>query len=108
MITPISLSTTFAQKSPGEFYPGHFEYARTGNPTRNSFEDCIASLENAKYGVAFASGMAATTTLIHLLKAGDHVITIDDVYGGKIKKNTEKKKKNSNKNKLKKKNLPIN
>eukprot|EP00744_Colponema_vietnamica_P001910 GILI01003093.1.p1 GENE.GILI01003093.1~~GILI01003093.1.p1 ORF type:complete len:408 (+),score=147.98 GILI01003093.1:57-1226(+) len=81
VVTPISLATTFAQKSPGVTYSG-FEYSRTNNPTRQTFENCMASLEKAKYALAFSSGCAATTTLIHLLQSGDHVISVDDVYGG--------------------------
>ncbi|GAB5369128.1 hypothetical protein AAMO2058_001379000 [Amorphochlora amoebiformis] len=78
--TPISLATTFVQKSPGE-HTG-FEYSRTGNPTRLAFEKCVASLEKAKYGLAFASGSAATATIIAMLKTGEHVVSVDDVYGG--------------------------
>jgi cystathionine gamma-lyase len=78
--TPISLATTFVQKSPG-LHTG-YEYSRTGNPTRRAFEECIASLENAKYGLAFASGSAATATITNMFQSGDHIISIDDVYGG--------------------------
>jgi cystathionine gamma-lyase len=74
------MSSTFAQSSPGE-HKG-YEYARTSNPTRRAFEENIASLENAKYALAFASGSAATVTITHLLNSGDHVISVDDVYGG--------------------------
>lgn len=77
---PISLATTFAQDTPG-VHKG-YEYSRTGNPTRQAFETQIASLENGKYAYAFASGSAATATLMHLLPAGSHVITVDDIYGG--------------------------
>jgi len=77
---PLSLASTFAQKSPGE-HTG-YEYARTGNPTRHAFETNIACCENGKYGLAFASGSAATTTIINMLDSGDHVISVDDVYGG--------------------------
>jgi len=80
VMVPISLSSTFQQKSPGE-HQG-FEYARTSNPTRLAFERCVAALEGGKYGLAFGSGLAATATLLHLLKPGDHVVCIDDVYGG--------------------------
>lgn len=80
VILPISLSTTFKQASPG-VHQG-YDYARSGNPTRESFEGCIASLENGKYGLAFSSGLGATTSLTHLLKAGDHIVCIDDCYGG--------------------------
>lgn len=87
---PISLSSTFAQKSPGvpsgteshlSYHKG-YEYCRTGNPTRAAYEKCVAAAESGKHAVAFASGMSATTAVIHLLSAGDHVIVIDDVYGG--------------------------
>jgi len=80
VIPPISLATTFKQKAAG-VHTG-FEYSRTGNPTRNNFEKAVASLECAKYGCAFSSGSATTAAIINLLKAGDHVISIDDVYGG--------------------------
>jgi cystathionine gamma-lyase len=80
VVTPISLATTFVQRSPGE-HTG-YEYSRTGNPTRAAFESCIAALEHAKYGLAFASGSATTVTVINMLNSGDHVISVDDVYGG--------------------------
>jgi cystathionine gamma-lyase len=77
---PIFQTSTYAQKSPGE-HQG-YEYARTHNPTREAYEACVASLEGAKYAAAFASGMATTDTILHLLKSGDHVVCCDDVYGG--------------------------
>lgn len=77
---PISLGTTFVQESPG-VHKG-YDYSRSGNPTREAFETCVASIENAKYGLAFSSGSAATATIINMLKSGDHVVTVDDVYGG--------------------------
>jgi len=80
VIPALSLATTFKQSAAG-VHTG-FEYSRTGNPTRNGFEKAVASLENAKYGIAFSSGSATTAAIINLLKAGDHVISIDDVYGG--------------------------
>lgn len=80
VVTPISLATTYVQKSPGE-HTG-YEYSRTGNPTRAAFEEAIATVENGKYGLAFSSGSATTATIIHILKTGDHVISVDDVYGG--------------------------
>jgi len=80
VIFPISVSSTFAQASPG--VNKGFEYARTGNPTRNAFEQCVAAVEGGKHGLAFASGLAATTTLLHLFSSGDHIVCIDDVYGG--------------------------
>lgn len=79
--TPISLATTYAQKSPGQTYSG-YEYSRTSNPTRKALETCVAEAENCKYGLAFASGCAATMTIMALLKTGDHLIVGDDVYGG--------------------------
>lgn len=78
---PIYQTTTFAQHEVGKTYGG-FEYARTNNPTRQALEQCIASLEGGRFGAAFASGMAATTTLCYLLRPGDHVVLGDDVYGG--------------------------
>lgn len=80
VIPSISLATTFKQSAAG-VHTG-FEYSRTGNPTRNSFEKAVASLECAKYGCAFSSGSSTTAAIINLLKAGDHVVSIDDVYGG--------------------------
>lgn len=80
VMPPIVLSSTFAQRSPGE-HQG-FEYARTGNPTRQTLERCIASLEGGRHGAAFASGCAAMTALFHTLRPGDHIVAGDDVYGG--------------------------
>ena len=80
VMTPIVLASTFAQDGPGA-HKG-YEYARTGNPTRKTLEACLAALEGAEHGVAFASGCAAMTTLFHTLRPGDHVVACDDVYGG--------------------------
>lgn len=80
VVVPISLATTFAQASPG-VHKG-YDYSRSGNPTRNAFEQQVAALENGKHGLAFASGLAATTTITTMLKSGDHIICGDDVYGG--------------------------
>ncbi|CAO2600531.1 Cystathionine gamma-lyase [Lemmus lemmus] len=80
VVLPISLATTFKQDSPGQ--SSGFVYGRSGNPTRNSLEKAVAALDGAKHSLAFASGLAATTTITHLLKAGDEVICIDEVYGG--------------------------
>jgi cystathionine gamma-synthase/cystathionine gamma-lyase len=74
------LSTTFAQPEPGK--PLIFDYSRSGNPTRQTLEACLAALEHAKFGFGFASGCAAATTLLHTLAPGDHVVCGDDVYGG--------------------------
>jgi cystathionine gamma-synthase len=80
VVTPISLATTFAQRAVGH-YAG-FEYSRTGNPTRAALEECVASLEGARRGLAFASGMAAEDAVLRLLAPHDHVIIPDDAYGG--------------------------
>lgn len=80
IMTPVYLSSTYVQDSPG-VHKG-WEYSRTHNPTRKAFEDCLASLEEGFSGFAFSSGCSATTTILHLLKSGDHVIAGDDLYGG--------------------------
>ena len=80
VMTPIYATSTYAQESPG-VHKG-YEYSRTSNPTRKALEDCIASLENGDQGFAFASGMAATSTILELLDSGDHIIASDDLYGG--------------------------
>ena len=78
---PINMSTTYAQHSPGEPY-GPFDYSRCGNPTRSHLERLIAGIENGKYAISWSSGMAAITGIVHLLRTGDEIICIDDVYGG--------------------------
>lgn len=80
VVVPVHLTSTFAQESPGK-HKG-YDYSRSLNPTRKALEECAASLENAKFGLAFASGMAATNNVLNLLKAGDHIVCTDDVYGG--------------------------
>lgn len=80
VMTPIYQTSTYAQTSPGK-HTG-YEYSRTDNPTRTAYQACVAALEGGKYGLAFSSGLAATSTLLHTLKAGDHVVCSDDVYGG--------------------------
>ncbi len=80
VMAPIVLSSTFAQRAPGE-HQG-YEYGRSGNPTRGALEACIAALEGGSRGFAFASGLGASTTILTLLKAGDHVLAGDDLYGG--------------------------
>lgn len=77
---PVCLSSTFVQQSPGKH--AGYEYSRAKNPTRFAYEQCIADLENGTQGFAFASGMAATATVLELLDHGDHVIVSDDIYGG--------------------------
>ncbi len=81
VVTPIALSTTFAQDAVGEPKFG-YEYARTGNPTRHAYEECLASLEGASHGFAFASGLAAEDALLRMLEPGDQVLLGDDAYGG--------------------------
>jgi cystathionine gamma-lyase len=78
--TPIFQTSTYAQEDIG-VHKG-FEYSRTDNPTRAVAEQVVASLEGGRYGLGFASGMAAESTVMHLLKAGDHIIAGDDLYGG--------------------------
>lgn len=80
IIVPIYATSTYVASALGK-HKG-YEYSRTGNPTRTALETALASLEGAKYGLAFASGMAAITTAMCLFKAGDHIIVNDDVYGG--------------------------
>lgn len=94
VMTPIYATSTYRQSAPGE-HQG-YEYSRTHNPTRSAYEACIASLESGQRGYAFASGMAAINTVIDLLDSGDHVIAMDDLYGGtfrlfdKVKTRTSK------------------
>jgi cystathionine gamma-lyase len=80
IMTPIYQTSTYVQSAPGE-HQG-FEYTRSHNPTRFAYEDCIADLESGTRGFAFASGMAATSTILELLDSGDHVVAMDDLYGG--------------------------
>ena len=80
VVQPIHLATTFAQEGIGSH--GGYEYARSNNPTREQLETCLASLEDGSHGLAFASGLAATTTVLLLLEPGDHVVYMQDAYGG--------------------------
>ena len=80
VITPIYQTSTYVQERLGQ-HKG-YEYARTGNPTRTALEICLASLEGARHGLAFGSGLGAETTLLHTLRSGDHVVAMDDLYGG--------------------------
>ena len=80
VVPPISLATTFAQHGVGEHHG--YEYARSGNPTRSALEECLAALEGASHGLAFASGLAAEDVILRTLDPGDHVIIPDDAYGG--------------------------
>jgi cystathionine gamma-lyase len=80
VMTPVYLTSTYVQDGPG-VHKG-YEYSRTQNPTRHALEACLAALEGGRHGLAFASGLAATDAVLHLLSAGDHVLASDDVYGG--------------------------
>ncbi|NJW54533.1 aminotransferase class I/II-fold pyridoxal phosphate-dependent enzyme, partial [Salinimicrobium oceani] len=80
VMTPIYQTSTYKQSSPGA-HKG-FQYSRTGNPTRAALERSFASIENGKYGLAFASGLAALDAVIKLLKSGDEIISTNDLYGG--------------------------
>jgi len=77
---PVYLTSTYQQPGPGK--EGKYVYSRTANPTRTALEECLASLEVGRYGLAFSSGMAATTTILLSLRKGDHVVAGDDIYGG--------------------------
>ena len=78
--TPIYQTSTFAQSEPG--INKGFCYARTGHPTRSALEECLAALEGARFGLAFASGMAAIHNVLSILRTGDHVVSTQDLYGG--------------------------
>jgi cystathionine beta-lyase/cystathionine gamma-synthase len=80
VVTPIYQTSTFVQDEVG-VHKG-YDYSRAGNPTRTALETCLASLEGAAHGIAYSSGLGATTTLMHLLEPGDHVLCVNDVYGG--------------------------
>lgn len=81
VMSPLYLSSTYAQKKVGKPTQNR-AYSRTKNPTRDALQECLASLENAKYGLVYASGLAAATNVLHLLKSGDHLVAFDDLYGG--------------------------
>ena len=80
VITPIYQTSTYVQEAVGE-HKG-YDYSRAGNPTRTALEAALASLEGAEHGIAFSSGLGATTTLMHLVDPGERVVLIADVYGG--------------------------
>src|SRR4030066_548983 len=80
VITPIYQTSTYQQEAIGK-HKG-YEYSRTGNPTRKALEEALASLEGGEYGLAFASGVAATMAVFNLLEGGDHLIAGDELYGG--------------------------
>ncbi|MDP1573486.1 MAG: cystathionine gamma-synthase [Coxiellaceae bacterium] len=80
IMTPIFATSTYVQESPG-VHKG-YEYSRTQNPTREALEKCLCALENGVRGLAFASGLAAISTVLELLQPGDHIVASDDLYGG--------------------------
>jgi len=82
-IVPIYQTSTFTQSGPGEHLG--YEYSRSGNPTRTALETCLAALEGAAHGMAFASGLAAETAVLSLLGPGDHVVAAEDLYGGTVR-----------------------
>jgi cystathionine beta-lyase/cystathionine gamma-synthase len=81
VMPPVYQTSTYAQPSPGKTYNG-YEYSRASNPTRTALEEALASIESGVRGLAFSSGLAATDTVLKLLKPGDEVIAMDDLYGG--------------------------
>ena len=83
IMTPIYATSTYVQRSPGD-HQG-WEYSRSHNPTRDAYEKCIADLEGGIKGLAFASGMAASSAILELLDSGDHVLAGDDLYGGSFR-----------------------
>jgi cystathionine gamma-synthase/cystathionine gamma-lyase len=80
VITPVYQTSTYRQKAVGR-HQG-YEYSRAGNPTRRVLETVLATLEEGKYGLAYASGVAATTSVFNLLQKGDHVVAGENIYGG--------------------------
>src|SRR4051812_23174558 len=80
VMVPIYQTSTFAQESPGK-HRG-YEYSRSDNPTRTAYQECVAALEGAKFGLAFSSGLAANDAILHCFRPGDHILCSDDVYGG--------------------------
>ncbi len=81
VVQPIHMATTFAQDGVGNLRAG-FEYGRSNNPTRAALEECLAALEGSRHALAFASGLAASTTVMLLFDPGDHIVYMEDVYGG--------------------------
>jgi cystathionine gamma-lyase len=94
IMTPIFATSTYVLRSPGE-HQG-WEYSRSHNPTRDAYEQCIADLEGGIRGFAFASGMAATATILELLDSGDHIVAGDDLYGGTFRLFHRVKERSSN------------
>jgi cystathionine gamma-lyase len=94
IMTPIYATSTYVQASPG-VHKG-YEYSRTQNPTRMAYERCVADLESGAHGFAFASGLAATATLLEMLDAGAHVVASDDLYGGTYRLFTRVRERSAN------------
>src|SRR5512145_2457199 len=86
-ITPIYQTSTFTQETVGQ-HKG-YEYSRCGNPTRTALDECLASLEEGRYGLSFSSGLAAEHAVLSLLRPGEHVIAPEDMYGGTYRLFTE-------------------
>lgn len=84
IMTPVYMTSTYVQNSPGVFKDG-YDYARSKNPTRTALESNIAAIEQGTHGMVFSSGLAAMDCVLHLLRAGDHVVLSDDVYGGSFR-----------------------
>ena len=80
IMTPIYQTSTFQQSGVGD--PAGYEYSRSGNPTRTALESCLASLEGGEFGLGFSSGMAAIDAIVHLMQSGDHLLAVNDLYGG--------------------------
>ena len=80
IMTPIYQTSTFKQAGVG--HPRGYEYSRSGNPTRTALESCLASLEGGEFGLGFSSGMAAIDAIVHLMQSGDHLLAVNDLYGG--------------------------
>jgi cystathionine gamma-synthase/cystathionine gamma-lyase len=80
IMTPIYQTSTFKQTGVG--HPKGYEYSRSGNPTRTALESCLASLEGGEFGLGFSSGMAAIDAIVHLMQSGDHLLAVNDLYGG--------------------------
>src|SRR5258708_33239618 len=85
--TPISQTSTYVQEEVGK-HKG-YDYSRVGNPTRTALETALASLEGAEHGLAYSSGLGATTTIMHLVDPGERVVLIADVYGGVCREASE-------------------
>ena len=80
MTVPIYQTSTYVQEEVG-VHKG-YDYSRVANPTRTALQECLASLEGADHGIAFSSGLGATTTIMHLVNPGERVVCVNDVYGG--------------------------